>query len=198
MPTRTPARPLARRPLARNLAIAGAIAALPMLTTLGGCWHNEGGPGYSNDSHTYISNAWRPWTVTLVDTRTGEAVWSVDIPVDQQLSIRFRKGDGPSDELPDMMDWGLMDAGKKYGHRKNRLPVPGPDARLLKPTLRPTPEMPGAILTKAPEAPDEIIETMPHDMSDESPMMEEPMDDMPMHEEQHEHEEAPIDLPDGE
>jgi hypothetical protein len=203
MPTRPAARLSARR-----LLLAGALAMLPLL---GGCKYNEGGPGYSGDIHTYVSTAWRPWTVTLVDTRTGEAVWSADIPVDQQLVIRFRTGKGPSDELPDMMDWGLMEAGTKYGHRKNRLPVPGADARLLKPTLRPTPEMPGAVLTSAPEAPDEIMEMTP--MGDgpamDEPMDEEPMDSMDHHDghmnsdgqmdhEEPEGDEPPIDLPDGE
>ncbi len=191
MPTR-----LRTRPIARRLLLAGACA---MLTTLGGCFYNEGGPGYTADIHTYVSNAWRPWTVTLVDTRTGESVWSVDIPVDQQLVVRFRKGKGPTDELPDMMDWGLMDAGTKYGHRNNRLPVPGSDARLLKPTLRPTPEMPGAVLTSAPEAPDEILEETtyeaPSDEYIDEPVYEEPVfEDVPAYED----DEAPIDLPDGE
>lgn len=161
--------------------LLGAIASLPLIA--GGCWYSQGGTGFSKDEHVYVSTAWRPWTVTLVDTRTGEAVWSADVPVDQQLVVRFRKGDGPSDELPDMMDWGLMDAGEWYGNRDNRLPVPGRDARLLKPTLRPTPEMPGTILTTAPEPTDEIIETTPY---------EAPMDDMGSDDE------APIDLPDGE
>jgi len=173
-----------RTALNRTLLL-GAVASLPLLT---GCAYNEAGPGYSGDIHTYVSTAWRPWTVTLIDTRTGEAVWSADVPVDQQLVVRFRRGDGPSPELPDMMDWGLMDAGEWYGNRNNRLPVPGGDARLLKPTLRPTPEMPGAILTTAPEPTDEIIETTPY----EAPVDDLGGDDLGSDDE------APIDLPDGE
>jgi len=190
MPTR-----LRTRPIAPRLLLAGAIA---MFSTLGGCKYNEAGPGYSADEHTYVSTAWRPWTVTLVDTRTGEAVWSADIPVDQQLVIRFRKGKGPSDELPDMMDWGLMDAGTKYGHRKNRLPVPGRDARLLKPTLRPTPEMPGAVLTSAPAEPDEVLEMAPTEAPAEEMYNEPGPDDGQMGHEEPEADEPPIDLPDGE
>ena len=199
MPTRT---------AARRTLILGAIAMLPMLPTLltlGGCWYSESGPGYSGDVHTYVSTAWRPWTVTLVDTRTGEAVWSTDIPVDQQLVVRFRKGAGPSEELPDLMDWGLMKAGTYYGHRKNRLPVPGRDARLLRPTMRAVPEMPGAILTKAPEPADEILEMTPIEAPVDAPyeeIFDEPMPDEPAEvapelEDKPADDEAPIDLPDG-
>lgn len=181
------------RTTARALLLSGAIS---MLLSVGGCAYNEGGPGYSGDIHTYVSTAWRPWTVTLIDTRTGEAVWSADIPVDQQLVIRFRSGKGPSPELPDMMDWGLMEAGTNYGHRNNRLPVPGADARLLRPTLRPAPEMPGALLTKAPDTPDEILETTPYQAPAEEMggMPEEYPDEAPV-EEGEGAEEAPIDLP---
>jgi len=205
MPTRPDQGP---SPVRRLLTI-GAIALLPFLPTmLGGCIYDESGPGYSADEHVYVSTAWRPWTVTLIDTRTGEAVWSVDVPVGQQLAIKFRGG-GPSDELPDMMDWGLMNAGRWYGAKKNRLPVPGADARLLKPTMRPTPEMPGAVLTRAPEAPDEEFESTPVDEVFETPMPEPveeapaPLEDMPESQpedgadEQPQGEEAPIDLPGG-
>jgi hypothetical protein len=197
MPTRT---------TTRRTLILSATLLLPVLAVLGGCWHNEAGPGYSNDTHTYVSTAWRPWTVTLLDTRTGEAVWSADVPVDQQLSIRFRKGAGPGGELPDIMDWGLMKAGTKYGHRKNRLPVPGRDARLLRPTMRAVPEMPGAVLTTAPEPGDEILEVTPIEAPADAPyeeIIDEPMDDEPMPEEPAledkpvDDAQAPIDLPDG-
>jgi len=112
--------------------------------------HKEGGMGWSRDAYTYVSREWQPWTVTLVDTRTGESLWSVDIPVGQQLVMAFRKGAGPNEFKPDMLDWGLMPAGRQYGVRTHQLPVPPSHARRLEPTLRPTPELPGTPVPGSP------------------------------------------------
>ncbi|MCB9838697.1 MAG: hypothetical protein H6813_05105 [Phycisphaeraceae bacterium] len=179
---------------ARRMMLLGVLALFPLAP---GCTYSESGAFYSNDSHTYVSTTWRPWTVTLVDTRTGEAVWSADVPVGQQLNVRFRHGGGPSAMLPDMMDWGLMDEGTWYGHRDNRLPVPGRDARLLRATLRAVPELPGAVLTSAPVEPDEILETVPDGAAPDEMMMqmEQPSEDEPEPTDEP-MDEAPIDLPD--
>jgi len=114
---------------------ASAATSASILTGCGG----EGGAFFTNDRHTYVSTAWRPWTVTLVDTRNGEAVWSADVPVGKQLAVQFRKGAGPNENKPDMMDWEIKEAGRG-GTLTNQIPVPGEYARRLEPTLRPTPE----------------------------------------------------------
>lgn len=103
---------------------------------------SPGGSFYSDDRFTYVSNSWQPWTVSVIDTRTGETLWSVDVPVGQQLVIAFIKGTGPNERLPDMMQWGLMEAGRSSGSLPNLIPVPGRTARRTEPTLRPVPEMP--------------------------------------------------------
>ncbi|MDX2116307.1 MAG: hypothetical protein SFZ24_11910 [Planctomycetota bacterium] len=114
-----------------------------------GC-HSEGGSMYSADKFTYLSHEWQPWTVTLIDTRTGESLWSVDVPVGKQLVFGFREGAGPNQFKPDMMDWGLWEAGRSYGTRDNQLPVPPAKSRRIEPSLRPTPELPGTPLPGSP------------------------------------------------
>ncbi|MBX3385982.1 MAG: hypothetical protein KF768_05375 [Phycisphaeraceae bacterium] len=131
---RTPARTLARL----GLAAAAALS----FTFLSGCYA-EGGRGASEDLFTYISHEFQPWTVTLVDTRTREVIWSIDIPVGQQLVVGFSKGEGTDDTFtPDRMRWALMPAGSDTGSLPNELPVPPRQARRLDPYLRAVPELP--------------------------------------------------------
>lgn len=118
---------------------------------LSGC-HAPGGTMHSDDRFTYVSTAWQPWTVSLVDTRTGEALWSVDVPVGQQLGLGFIRGAGPNMYKPDLMQWGLMEAGQMIGTRDNQLPVPPYSARRIESSIRATPEMPGAELPGSPWA----------------------------------------------
>lgn len=122
---------------------------------LTGCASKPGGSGWSIDRFVYQSHEWQPWTVTLVDTRTGESLWSVDVPVGRQLVVGFRKGVGPNPYKPDMMYWGITEYGRGVARRDNQIPVPPAHARRLDPTLRPTPELPG---TPMPGSPFEIAE----------------------------------------
>ena len=128
-----------RRPL---LAAAAAITAAALVGGLGGCY-TPGGPGYSADRFTYHSTTWQPWTVSVEDTRTGQEFWSVEVPVGQQLVVRFIEGEGTDGEFtPDMMQWQLMPIGRTSGSLENSLPVPPASARLLRPRLRRAPELP--------------------------------------------------------
>ncbi|MEM8834972.1 MAG: hypothetical protein AAGD00_04035 [Planctomycetota bacterium] len=140
---------------------AGALA-VGVTLPLSGCFTNtQSGLTGSRDKHTYVSTTWRPWTVTLVDTRTGEPLWSVDVPVGQQLVVDFTEGSGPNEYKPDMMAWRLMEAGRLgFGGSKNRIPVPSQYARRIEPTLRPVPEFPGVTPPESPfTQPDETAMT---------------------------------------
>lgn len=132
----------------RRTTIATLTLALTTLA-LGGC-HYEGGPRYSADRYTYVSRTWSPKTVSLVDTRTGETTWSVDVPVGEQLVVGFSKGTGPNELRPDEIVWGLMPGGQRFGTRDNRQPCPPRHARRLDMTLRPAPEMAGDTLPGTP------------------------------------------------
>lgn len=154
MPT---ARTLPRWSASSRFALASVAAATASIA--GGCYF-AGGPGWSADRFTYPSDSWRPQTVSLVDTRTGETLWSVDVPVGQQLVVGFyadRNEDDPM--MPDEMQWRIMKAGKRFGPLHNRMPCPPRDARLVEVTMREAPELPGAVLPPGgPDAPAEVFE----------------------------------------
>ncbi|MBC7772013.1 MAG: hypothetical protein H7210_05925 [Pyrinomonadaceae bacterium] len=135
-----------RTSASRAAALAFTLAASASLGMLSGCY-SEGGSGMSDDQHVYVSSAWQPKTVTLKDTRTGQAFWSIDIPVGKKLVIQFREGSGepgftPADATPDMMLWDLMAPDEDFGPLANQIPVPPAAARRLDWVMRSTPELP--------------------------------------------------------
>src|SRR5947207_5919826 len=105
--------------------VAPAGAAALACVVAAGCY-SEGGSGLSLDEHTYYSTSWQPKTVYLKDTRTGEVIWSVDVPVGKQLTVKMEKGMGTKDGMtPDLMVWDIFDQGKTAGVLNNSVPVPG-------------------------------------------------------------------------
>lgn len=134
--------------VARNLLstamLAGSLAA-------GGCW-TEGGRGYSNDSYTYISREWEPKTISVIDTRTGQAVWSYEVPVGRQLIMEFFQGGSGDATLPDRLHWGDRDAGTLFGLPENSVNVPSASARRVDMKLRPVPEAEKIATSSAPAA----------------------------------------------
>ncbi|TVQ59827.1 MAG: hypothetical protein EA379_09860 [Phycisphaerales bacterium] len=128
----------------RTLALFTLAFAGLSLGASSGCYF-EGGPGWSADRFAYVSRTWTPKTVTLVDTRTGESLWSMDVPVGQRLVIDFRKAPRnveADDWLPDVMQWDLMPESRRFGALKNQIRVPPSMSRRVEMTLRPTPEYP--------------------------------------------------------
>lgn len=126
-----------RRPLA-ILALA-----LTALSPLSGCNpYRQGGSGQSADTYTYISDAHTPKTVSLIDTRTGETVWSYEVPVGRQLTMRFYKNyqSAKDPNNPDTMRWEEFEAGTYYGGLHNTMNVPPQAARRIDFTLRNAPE----------------------------------------------------------
>lgn len=122
--------------------LAAATLAAAAMTLLSACY-SEGGRGLSEDAFTYVSHEYQPWTVNLVDTRTKQTIWTIDIPVGQQLVVAFVKDEGTEDAFtPDKMRWALMKAGSDSGPLSNELPVPPRQARRLDPVLRAVPELP--------------------------------------------------------
>jgi len=132
----------------RMFLVVGAAALLASATACNKHGRfKPGGDGVSRDQFTFESTSWMPQTVTVRDTRTGDAIWSLDVPVGQQLVVRFVRDKGPDDFYPDAMQWDMMKLGTRHATLTNSIGVPPSSARLLEPTLRPAPEMPGALLT---------------------------------------------------
>jgi hypothetical protein len=128
----------------RNAAIVLSAAAL--LTGLGGCvnqmWY-PGGPMASRDAYTYESTAVMPQTVTLTDLRTEQVLYTWVVPVDQQLIIRFRAGEGNNNNTtPDRCEWDLIPRGKSSATPRYAFNVAPASARRIDSFLRNTPESP--------------------------------------------------------
>ncbi len=73
------------RPLAatRTAATLGLLACLPLLT---GCL-------FSQDRRSYVSTPFVLKTVSVIDQKTGEVEWSMDIPVSHELSVDLHRKD---------------------------------------------------------------------------------------------------------
>ncbi|MFN0011102.1 MAG: hypothetical protein ACKVS8_05595 [Phycisphaerales bacterium] len=120
----------------RVVAFAGLAACSLLLT---GCW-TEGGRGYSNDSYTYVSREWEPKTISVIDTRTGQAMWSYEIPVGRQLMMEFFADASENPSMPDRMRWADRKAGTTFGDLDNKIDVPSSSVRRVDMKLRPVPE----------------------------------------------------------
>ncbi len=124
------------RPLALSLGLTAAI--------LAGCTtYQPGGDGVSKDAQTYWSTSHEPKTMQLKDTRTGEVLWTYEIPPDRELVVRFyagRNADNP--EMPDEMRWEEWEIGRRFGSLEQKMPVPSERYRRLDQYVRkaePTP-----------------------------------------------------------
>lgn len=123
---------------------AAAVLGLAALG-LGGCF-GPGGPllNYTGAPQTYVSSTYAPKTVTVIDVRSNEPIFEIDVPVGQQLSIQFLagKGDDPN-ETPDLMRYELQERGKSTGLIANSLTVPDHRSLRVDVTLRQGPEYGG-------------------------------------------------------
>ncbi|QYK47224.1 MAG: hypothetical protein KF838_10585 [Phycisphaeraceae bacterium] len=127
--------------------VCSIVGALGIMVGGMGCegmpGHFPGGSMASIDKYVYQSTTDIPQTITLVDTRTGHAVWSKDVPVGQQLVMRFYADKNDADPVnPDRLDWAMMPSGQRGGTLNNRVFVPASHSRRLDVTLRAPGEMP--------------------------------------------------------
>jgi hypothetical protein len=124
-------------------------AACAIILALGGCTTPKGGfMPYSGGPQTYYSTEMSPKSVTLIDTRTGEELFALDIPVGKQLVVDFDEtgGDDPV-KTPALMRYEIMELGRQFGRTRNSLTVPGQWSRRLDLTIR----KPGEIAAPPPE-----------------------------------------------
>ena len=123
--------------LARSLILNVAAALI-----LAGCYSPSGGlikrRGAAN---TYYSTQSRPATVTIVDTRTEEPFFTIEIPVGKQLTMDFKEGKGDDPVLtPDLMVYQIFDLGTSIGKLRNSVTVPNQFCRRIDVDYRPAPE----------------------------------------------------------
>jgi hypothetical protein len=120
------------------LALAAAAASFA-----GGCnTYTDLGFVMSRDMHPFVSSAFLPKTLTLVDTLTGETVWSLDVPMGKLAVLQFKHQSTyvkslvpatPADEIR----WEVFDdVGTRIGYLPNSQKLNG-DPVLLKVTITP-------------------------------------------------------------
>ncbi|MBX3409259.1 MAG: hypothetical protein KF859_05170 [Phycisphaeraceae bacterium] len=121
-------------PTLRTAAQAIALAAtLVCLGSLPACSHQE--------VYTYRSVPDWPQTISLVNTATGETVWTCEVPVGQRLDMSFKYRAARANELGyDELTWTLVGTDTIPTGRRSTLRVPPPASRKLVTTLRPIPE----------------------------------------------------------
>jgi len=114
------------------------VLAILILSTLlllgaGGCYSPGGGLfAGSNSPFTYISTAEYPKTFVLVNTKTGENIFEMDIPVGKGLVVKFLQGQGDEPAAtPDLMKYGVFSAKDMNGMLSSSMTVPGPYSRRI-------------------------------------------------------------------
>lgn len=125
--------------------IACTALVIALASALPGCESvfSAGGDTFSNDSFTYESTTWSPKSVELIDTRNGQVLWAIEIPVGQKLTMRFEPEIGDPDTVyPDRMTWVMQPLNSASWRGKQDMLVPGPTSRLVTFDVRPAPEYP--------------------------------------------------------
>jgi uncharacterized lipoprotein YmbA len=104
-----------------------------VLAGLGGCQFTE--------TSKYVSTPMEPKTVMVINTATGETVWTCDVPVGQQLDIGFKNRPDRAQELGyDEMTYGLSGVDSQTASRPSTVRVPPPPTRKIVWVMRPIPE----------------------------------------------------------
>jgi hypothetical protein len=108
------------------------MASCQMYTPGGNPYFN--GP---NSAATYQSTEEFPKTVALIDTRSGERLFILEVPVGKKLVIDFVKDSGDNTVLtPDLMMWEVFSSDVGYGPLSNSMTVPNNWSRRIDVTLR--------------------------------------------------------------
>lgn len=87
---------------------------------------------YTGNAQVIYSTETRPMSMRVVDTRSEETFFSMDIPVGRQLTYRFTEEGGDDPVLREsMLYWELMPIGKSYGRLSSALTVPNRFSRRI-------------------------------------------------------------------
>ena len=114
------------------------VIALATALFITGCHRPQGAfmPS-TGDSNTYFSYETRPVTITILDLRTGEEIFSMNVPPGKQLTFDFVEDEGDDPVYtPDIMRYQVFDMGTETGKLRNTLSVPPANARRIDVTYR--------------------------------------------------------------
>jgi len=142
-PCSKPVSTLTRRPGGGIATLSPAVPTVLLLLltiTLGGCvfWLQPGSQGYDHSKHVWTSTDTLPKTVRLVDTRSDEVLWEIDIPADHWLVTRIKPGraKGGDPQYPDLMKFRIVEANRIWAHLPNKVDVPPEGARRWESIIR--------------------------------------------------------------
>ena len=123
----------------RTICLALGLTTTALLT---GCHRPHGAVlSYTGGSYTYYSYETLPKSIRIVDQRTNETVFAMDIPVGKQLTIKFQEGEGDDPVYtPDVMHYEVMDMGTTTGKLRSMMSVPSAASRKIEVDLRQGPE----------------------------------------------------------
>ena len=113
-----------------------------MLTViLSGCeMYTPGGNPFTNGPNsaaTWESTEEFPKTITLIDTRSGERLFVMEVPVGEKLVIDFVTDAGDNEVMtPDLMMWEIFPSSISYGPLSNALTVPNRWSRRIDVAIR--------------------------------------------------------------
>lgn len=126
----------------RSTAVTTVLAACAL--ALGACSLDKiGGNTWSTDSYTYRSEPYAPKTIEVIDVRTDEVVWAIDIPVGWQLDMKFSDDNINSDGIgSSTMKWKLYPHQVKGKDSSGDFIAPPRYARRVDLVLREAPEAP--------------------------------------------------------
>jgi hypothetical protein len=124
-----------KRTISLSLIVASTFA-------LAGCYGPRGAwSPYTGNGYTYESTEMKPVTITLIDTRTEQPFFKLEIPAGKQLTMNFLEGEGDDPvERPDRMVYSIWDNGTSTGRLTNMLTVPPVGCRRIDYTVRASPE----------------------------------------------------------
>jgi hypothetical protein len=139
-----------------GLSTALSMTACQKQSPGGGVFASEYGPT------TLVSTDTMPKSVSMVDTRSGEVFFAMDIPANKQLTWQFHKGEGDDAVYtPDLMRFEVKEIGDKYGKLRNAMTVPGATSRRVDVFFKqvvqyaqPSPEQAALRTDQAAERPD--------------------------------------------
>ncbi len=122
------------------------LACIVALASLGGCYSPDGGLAPSTGrGWTYISTPMKPISVAVVDTRTQEAFFAMDIPPGKQLTFNIVEGGGDDPVYtPNRLVYSIFEPGTQIGTLDNQLTAPPMSCVRIDVSIRPAPEWPEA------------------------------------------------------
>ncbi len=117
--------------------VAALLVATGCYTTSPQLWET------SNETFAYDSTCMQPVTITLVDIRTEQPFFRIDIPVGKRLAFHFDETGGDDPVVrPAKLSWAIFEPNAAGGSLTNTQSAPPQSSRRIDFSIRPAPEYP--------------------------------------------------------